>query len=65
MANTASSLTVSDAAACLACSGQTIRKLIRSGKLPAFRIGRDFRIIESDLEKLRVSATCEGGAYAK
>lgn len=65
MANAVDSLTVSEAAGRLACSGQTIRKLIRSGKLPAYRIGRDFRIIESDLEKLRVSASCEGGAYAK
>jgi len=50
----AQSLKVSEAAAMLSCSGQTVRSLVHAGKLPAFRVGREFRILQTDLEALRV-----------
>lgn len=33
-----------------ACSGETVRSLIRRGELPAFRVGRMFRVSAADLE---------------
>lgn len=48
----------------LSCSGQTVRKLIRDGRLPAYRVGRDFRIMSDDLTALRVPAV-EGGAHER
>ena len=47
-------LTVHQAAARLACSAKTVRKLIRRRELPALRFSPDgpFRIAAADLEKL-------------
>ena len=53
----AQSLKVSEAAAMLSCSGQTVRSLVHAGKLPALRVGREFRILQTDLEALRVPTT--------
>lgn len=33
------------------CSGETVRQLIRTGKLPAFRIGRMMRVTPQALEE--------------
>lgn len=33
------------------CSGETVRQLIRTGKLPAFRIGRMLRVTPQALEE--------------
>lgn len=49
-------LTVSQVAAKLACSPQTVRSLIHAGKLPAFRVGKVFRILAFDLQKLKVGS---------
>ena len=56
----AESYTVSQLAEKLSCSGQTVRALINKGVLPAFRVGRDFRISVDDLESLRVVTTGSG-----
>jgi len=57
------SFTVSEVAAKLSCSGQTVRALIKKGALPAFRVGREFRISMADLQSLRVAVpeVQEGG----
>lgn len=49
-------LTVRQAAEMLAVSGMTIRRLIKIGKLPAWRVAGDgaIRINRSDVESLRV-----------
>lgn len=67
MAVKVSSFTVSEAAGRLACTGQTIRTMIHAGRLPAYQVGREFRILAEDLEALRVPvpASGEGGAYAQ
>lgn len=49
-------LTVRQAAEMLAVSGMTIRRLIKTGRLPAWRVAGDgaIRIDRSDVESLRV-----------
>ena len=44
-------LTAQEAAAMLRMSESTVRRLIRQGKLPGTRIGRDYRIPLSQLLK--------------
>jgi len=48
-------LTVSEVAEKLSCSNQTVRAIIKKGLLPAFRVGREFRIAVADIESLRVA----------
>lgn len=43
--------TVKEVAAKLKISIRTVRELIKSDKLPASRIGKEYRIRQSDLEK--------------
>ena len=59
------SLTVSEVAGKLSCSGQTVRALIKRGDLPAFRVGREFRVAVADLDRLRVAVpeVQEGGGH--
>lgn len=45
-------LTVAEAAELLRCSPQTIRRLVRAGRLPALRLGRDLRISREALAAL-------------
>ncbi len=47
---TSALLTISDAAAHLAVSTKTVRRLIASGNLPAFKLGSQWRIHPRDLE---------------
>jgi len=44
-------LTVGEVAAALRVSNMTVYRLINSGKLPALRIGRSFRLREVDLNE--------------
>ena len=46
-------LSVMETAAALSCSPQTVRNLIRRGVLPAYRVGRVFRVRRADLTLLR------------
>jgi excisionase family DNA binding protein len=48
---------VSEVAAKLACSPQTVRVLIYKGVLPAYRVGKVFRIPKMALNSLRVKAS--------
>lgn len=41
---------IREAASKLACSEQTVRRLIHGGKLPAIRLGNGLRIAEKDIE---------------
>jgi excisionase family DNA binding protein len=43
--------TVSEAAALMNCNTKTVRKLIHDGKLPAFRLGNEFRITATELRR--------------
>ena len=52
-------ITVSQVAAKLACSPQTVRNLIHAGILPAYRVGKVFRIRLADLEKLKITEKSE------
>jgi excisionase family DNA binding protein len=45
-------MTVADVAAMLRRSERTIRTLIADGKLPAQRVGRAYRILRSDVDRL-------------
>jgi excisionase family DNA binding protein len=42
--------TVSEVAVAMRVSNMTVYRLIRSGELPALRVGKGYRIFESDLE---------------
>ena len=56
-------LTVSEVAATMRVSNMTVYRLIRSGELPALRVGKGYRIFESDLERFLEgrSVHVEGG----
>ena len=43
-------LTVAEVAAVLRVSNMTVYRLIKSGELPALRVGKNYRIRESELE---------------
>jgi excisionase family DNA binding protein len=45
-------LTVSQVAEYLQLSEMTTYKLVQEGKIPAFKIGRSWRVQKGDLEKL-------------
>jgi excisionase family DNA binding protein len=45
-------LTVAEAAACLRVSWATLWRWCQEGRLPAFKIGHEWRIIGSDLKRL-------------
>lgn len=56
---------VADIAAALLVSNMTIYRMIRSGELPAVKIGRSFRVTERDLrEYLEKSPTHDGDPRA-
>ena len=44
-------LTVSEVAATMRVSNMTVCRLIKSGQLPALRVGKNYRIRESDLNQ--------------
>lgn len=43
--------TVPEVAQLLKLKGSTVRKYIYDKELPAFKVGREYRILESDLKK--------------
>lgn len=43
-------LTVREVATAMRVSHMTVYRMIKSGDLPAFRVGRNFRIRESDVD---------------
>ena len=62
-----STITVNEAATMLSVSSMTVRRLIASGKLPAWRVGGDgpIRIESEDVEALRVPVTMSCGPSAR
>jgi excisionase family DNA binding protein len=44
-------LTVSEVAATMRVSNMTVYRLIKGGELPAVRVGKNYRIRESDVER--------------
>jgi excisionase family DNA binding protein len=55
--------TVAEVAAGMRVSNMTVYRLIRSGELPALRVGKGYRIFEADLERFLEgrSVHVEGG----
>jgi excisionase family DNA binding protein len=55
--------TVAEVAAAMRVSNMTVYRLIRSGELPALRVGKGYRIFEADLERFLKgrSVHVEGG----
>lgn len=54
-------LTVREVADAMRVSTMTVYRLIRSGALPAIRVGKHFRIRVGDLERYFDAQTCRGG----
>jgi excisionase family DNA binding protein len=44
-------LTVSEVAAAMRVSNMTVYRLIKNGELPAVRVGKNYRIRETDVER--------------
>lgn len=44
-------LTVGEVAGTMRVSNMTVYRLIKSGQLPAFRVGKNYRIRESDVSR--------------
>jgi excisionase family DNA binding protein len=44
-------LTVSEVASAMRVSNMTVYRLIKSGELPAVRVGKNYRLRETDLER--------------
>ena len=44
-------LTVAEVAAAMRVSNMTVYRLIKGGELPAVRVGKNYRLRESDLER--------------
>ena len=44
-------LTVAEVAGAMRVSSMTVYRLIKSGELPAVRVGKNYRLRESDLER--------------
>jgi excisionase family DNA binding protein len=44
-------LTIAEVAAMMRVSKMTVYRLVHSGELPAVRVGRSFRVTESDVDE--------------
>lgn len=55
-------LTVDETSAVLRVHPNTTRTLIKAGKIPAFRVGHQYRIRRSALRQLEQGAVVAGGA---
>ncbi|MFN8034943.1 MAG: helix-turn-helix domain-containing protein [Acidimicrobiia bacterium] len=54
-------LTVQEVAELLRVSNMTVYRLIKSGALPAVRVGRSFRVSEADVDKYLASGYTQAG----
>ena len=54
-------LTVAEVAEYLSVSDQTVRRWIKQNELPAFKLNRELRVRESDLEAFLESRKAQGG----
>jgi excisionase family DNA binding protein len=53
-------LTVAEVAGTMRVSNMTIYRMIKSGELPAIRVGKNYRIRESDLDRYLDERQVEG-----
>ncbi len=53
-------LTVSEVAATMRVSNMTVYRMIKSGDLPALRVGKNYRIRESDVSDYLANRSVEG-----
>lgn len=53
-------LTVAEVAGTMRVSNMTVYRMIKSGELPAIRVGKNYRIRESDLDKYLDERQVEG-----
>lgn len=61
MTDQSQALNIREAAALLGVHEQTVRKLARSGKLPAFKVGRDWRFSRGALEQWTFQQSVSNG----
>lgn len=54
-------VTVGEVAALLRVSNMTVYRLVQSGRLPAIRVGRSYRIREDDVDRYLASQYTEAG----
>jgi excisionase family DNA binding protein len=53
-------LTVGEVAATMRVSNMTVYRLIKRGELPAIRVGKNYRIRESDMDRYLEQRQVEG-----
>ena len=53
-------LTVGEVAAMMRVSNMTVYRLIKAGQLPAIRVGKNYRIRESDMDRYLEQRQVEG-----
>jgi excisionase family DNA binding protein len=53
-------LTVAEVAATMRVSNMTVYRLIKNGDLPAIRVGKNYRIRESDMDRYLSDRQVEG-----
>ena len=53
-------LTVAEVAATMRVSNMTVYRLIKAGELPAIRVGKNYRIRESDMDQYLYERQVEG-----
>jgi excisionase family DNA binding protein len=53
-------LTVAEVAAIMRVSNMTVYRLIKSGDLPALRVGKNYRIRESEVDRYLLDRQVEG-----
>ncbi len=53
-------LTVADVAECLRVNAKTVRRWIATGELPAYKVGRQWRVAEEDLWAFLAKHRCGG-----
>ena len=55
----APSFTIAELCVLLNCSARTLYRLIDRGELPAFRLGRDYRVLANDVERFTAPPVTE------
>src|SRR4029450_7525313 len=58
-------LTVGEVAATMRVSNMTVYRLIKSGQLAAIRVGKNYRLRESDVDRCLSERSGEGGTMGK
>ena len=56
-------LTVAEVASVMRVSNMTVYRLIKSGQLPALKVGKNYRIRESDVDQYLTDRSVGGGSH--